>query len=151
MLKAIFWVMIVLAALIVGLGFAAARKSARMTAPVFIEGTLPPCADKPNCVSSEVALQHPAYIQPLPALPGIRELQTQIEAMGGKVTSISDNLLQAEFRTSLFKFTDDLLVQLDSSQNVFRLRSSSRVGHSDLGANRKRVEALRLRINRQGN
>ncbi|MCA9019441.1 MAG: DUF1499 domain-containing protein, partial [Planctomycetaceae bacterium] len=32
---------------------------------------------------------------------------------------------------------------VDSSQNVIHVRSASRVGYSDLGVNRKRIEAIR--------
>ena len=79
----------------------------------------------------------------------IEEMSAHLEALGGRVTSKSDTLVQAEFRTPLFKFTDDMMIQFDNEGGTFRIRSSSRVGKSDLGANRKRVEALRQLINSQ--
>jgi len=147
MLKAILWTILVLTALIAALGFAAARKSAGLAAPTVREGALPPCSNKPNCVSSEVNPEHAAYVEPINAEITIRQLQTLIESLGGQITSTDDTHLHAEFRTRLFGFTDDMLVVFDEPGNLFRIRSSSRVGHSDLGANRKRVEALRQRIN----
>jgi uncharacterized protein (DUF1499 family) len=50
--------------------------------------------------------------------------------------------LAATFRTPLLGFIDDLEARLDREAGVIQLRSASRVGHSDLGANRKRIERL---------
>jgi len=35
---------------------------------------------------------------------------------------------------------------LDASERVIHLRSASRVGRSDLGANRKRIESIRAQV-----
>jgi len=150
MLKAAFWTIIVVAALIIGLGFAAARKSTAISPPAFNDdGTLPPCSKTPNCVTSEVAPDHAAYIKPIEAQITIDEMAAYLETMGGRVTTRSDTLIQAEFQTPLFKFTDDVMMNFDNRDGTFRIRSSSRIGKSDLGANRKRVEALRQLINSQ--
>jgi len=49
----------------------------------------------------------------------------------------------SEFRSPLFSFTDDVECRLDAAAHQIEIRSASRAGHSDLGANRKRVEAIR--------
>jgi uncharacterized protein (DUF1499 family) len=51
--------------------------------------------------------------------------------------------LRATFRSRLFGYEDDVEFRLDIAAGVVHVRSASRVGHSDFGANRKRVEALR--------
>ena len=134
MLKAVFWTAIVLATLIVGLGFAAARKSAGMAAPAVTDGSLPPCSSTPNCVSTEVDSQNSAYIEPIETQLTFEQLQEHLRTLGGQVTSTSDSLIQAEFRTRLFRFTDDMLLKYDNDAQLLRIRSSSRVGKSDLGA-----------------
>ncbi|MFK7778444.1 MAG: DUF1499 domain-containing protein, partial [Gimesia sp.] len=49
----------------------------------------------------------------------------------------------AEFRSLCFRFVDDVEFLIDSGQNMIQVRSASRVGHSDFGANRKRIESIR--------
>jgi len=44
---------------------------------------------------------------------------------------------------TLFGFVDDLEIRIDAEVSVIHLRSASRVGKSDLGANRKRVEMIK--------
>jgi uncharacterized protein (DUF1499 family) len=41
-------------------------------------------------------------------------------------------------------------LHLRSSQNSIAVRSAARLGHSDFGVNRKRVEHLRLLLRQQG-
>jgi uncharacterized protein (DUF1499 family) len=48
----------------------------------------------------------------------------------------------AEFTSALFRFVDDVEFLLDDSTRTIHLRSASRIGNSDLGVNRKRVEVL---------
>jgi uncharacterized protein (DUF1499 family) len=45
--------------------------------------------------------------------------------------------------SALFRFLDDVEFRFDDASAVVHVRSASRVGYSDLGANRKRIEALR--------
>jgi uncharacterized protein (DUF1499 family) len=51
--------------------------------------------------------------------------------------------LHAEATSLIFRFVDDLECVLDRAANVIHVRSASRVGHGDMGVNRKRVERLR--------
>ncbi|MEZ5467356.1 MAG: DUF1499 domain-containing protein [Lysobacterales bacterium] len=41
------------------------------------------------------------------------------------------------------RFIDDIELRFDDAAGQIQVRSGSRVGYSDLGVNRKRVEALR--------
>lgn len=52
--------------------------------------------------------------------------------------------MSARYRSRAFRFTDDLHCCL--GPEVIHLRSASRVGHSDFGGNRRRVERLRRRL-----
>ena len=53
--------------------------------------------------------------------------------------------MHVEFRSRIFGFVDDVEFLVDD--RVIQVRSASRVGRSDLGVNRKRIEALRLQFN----
>ena len=48
-------------------------------------------------------------------------------------------------RTRFLKFADDVEFRVDPLERVIHVRSASRIGHSDLGANRERIEDLRRR------
>ena len=60
------------------------------------------------------------------------------------VTSESTYIL-AEFTSALFRFMDDVKFFCDDATKTIHFRSASRVGYSDLGINRNRVEEIRTR------
>jgi uncharacterized protein (DUF1499 family) len=66
------------------------------------------------------------------------------------VITESDNYLHAECESAVFGFVDDLELHLRSLEGVIAVRSASRLGYSDLGVNRRRVERLRAMLARQG-
>jgi uncharacterized protein (DUF1499 family) len=108
----------------------------------------------PNSVSSQAALWpgHPqqaaAQIAPLAGGAGaFSRLRTLLAGWpGANVVTARDDYLHVEFTTPLLKFTDDAEFWLDPTAGVVQLRSASRLGESDLGTNRKRIEALRARL-----
>ena len=113
-----------------------------------VEGRLKQCPDKPNCVSSEFVSDAEHYIEPLvysvdQATQVLPRLKMIIGEMGGSVQLEKADYLAATFTSSLFRFVDDLELRIDTVQKTIHLRSASRVGHSDLGVNRKRVERLK--------
>ena len=63
------------------------------------------------------------------------------------VVTATEPYLHAEFRSAVFRFVDDVEFLADESAGVIQVRSTSRVGSSDLGVNRKRIEAIRARWN----
>jgi len=108
---------------------------------------LVPCPSSPNCVSSRAA-DNAHFVAPLAVSgdPGdvLRRLRRVIEGMsGGRVVTTSDTAVHAEFTSRLFRFVDDLDLELDERTRVVHVRSSSRVGYWDWGVNRRRVEAIR--------
>ena len=114
-----------------------------------VAGRLRPCSARPNCVCSEDK-DLPSYVNPL-AFRGTAEDSWErakriIREMGGKIVREEDCYLWATFRTRVFRFIDDMELRLDEENDVIHVRSSSRVGYSDMGANRRRVEELRLRL-----
>jgi uncharacterized protein (DUF1499 family) len=113
-----------------------------------VEGRLKQCPDKPNCVSSEFESDAEHYIEPLVYSAGeaaqvLPKLKTIIREMGGSIQVEKTDYLAATFTSSVFRFVDDLELRIDTSQKTIHLRSASRVGRGDGGANRKRVELLK--------
>lgn len=111
------------------------------------EPMLPPCPSSPNCVSSQAA-DEGHFVAPIEfsgdAASAMARMRRAIESMPRtKITEASDSVIRAEFKTALLRFVDDVEVRPDAAAHVLHVRSASRIGYSDLGANRKRVEALR--------
>jgi uncharacterized protein (DUF1499 family) len=113
-----------------------------------VGGRLKQCPDTPNCVSSEFVSDAEHYIEPLVYSAGEAErvmprLKTIIYEIGGSIQAEKTDYLAATFTSSVFRFVDDLELRIDTDQKTIHLRSASRVGHGDGGANRKRVELLK--------
>lgn len=110
-----------------------------------------------NSVTSQAALypdqpQHVAsQIAPL-AIRGdgpvtIATIKSIVEAMSGtKVVKSDADYLYVQFTTPLMKFVDDVEFWFDPVARVIQVRSASRIGKSDMGMNRKRVEAVRAAL-----
>ena len=60
-----------------------------------------------------------------------------------KLVTEEESYLHYEFTSLIFRFVDDGEFLLDEEGSVINFRSSSRVGYSDMGANRKRIESIR--------
>ena len=104
-------------------------------------GRLTACPESPNCVSSfESDAEH--GIQPLQAnLHQVeRVLLGLVEA---NIVESRNGYLYAEFTSRLMRYVDDVEFLEDSTAGVIHVRSASRLGYSDLGANRKRIENIR--------
>ena len=60
-----------------------------------------------------------------------------------RIVLLEPDFLHAESRSAIMGFVDDLEIQLRVSEKIIAVRSASRVGWSDMGVNRRRVESLR--------
>lgn len=116
-------------------------------------GKLAPCPNSPNCVSSQSPSSDTIhFIQPLTysSTPekAIANLKAVIESEERtKIINETQDYLYAEFKSSIMGFVDDVEFYLDRSTNTIHVRSASRLGQSDLGVNRKRIEAIRTKFN----
>jgi uncharacterized protein (DUF1499 family) len=120
-------------------------------------GKLKPPSKTPNSVSSQASLypDHPqrtyADVAPLP-LRGdsnatLDRIAGIIESMeGGKIIRREPGYIYAQFTTWLMKYVDDAEFWYDPSAEVIQIRSASRLGSSDLGVNRKRIETIRQKL-----
>ncbi|MCC0178473.1 DUF1499 domain-containing protein [Waterburya agarophytonicola K14] len=109
------------------------------------DGKLAACPGSPNCVNSQ-SDGGKEKIEPLPGV-SIAEIKGVVEGME-RTTIIeeTDSYLYAEFKSNLMGFVDDVEFYLDSTANVVHVRSASRLGKSDAGVNRKRVEEIRSKL-----
>jgi uncharacterized protein (DUF1499 family) len=111
------------------------------------DGQLALCPTSPNCVSSQ-AEGEKHRVAPLPLTGSPAEAMDRIASILTETPRVSiitrtATYLHAEFRSALFRFVDDVEVFIDEDEGAIHFRSASRTGYSDLGVNRKRVEALK--------
>jgi uncharacterized protein (DUF1499 family) len=112
------------------------------------------CPASPNCVSSDAQDELHA-IAPFelnaPADQAWAEIKTVVMQLSRThVVSEQDGYLHAESRSLIFRFVDDLQLQLREQEGIIAVYSASRVGHSDFGVNRQRIEELRLQLIQRG-
>ena len=110
-------------------------------------GKLSPCTDTPNCVSSD-AMDDSHGIEPLmlgndPNAAWQALLAYLKNNSRYTITVRLADYLRAEARTPLFRFVDDVEFHLRTKEGQIAMRSASRIGYSDLGANRRRLDAVR--------
>lgn len=129
------YIILALFALFVGLGI----YSQKGEAPGLEHKRLKELGSKPNAVSSEAGVQPERAVAPLQA--SFKDVADAIEATGGTITSRTESYLSATYMSRIFKFVDD--VEVRSEGDICHIRSASRVGYSDNGVNRKRVEKIR--------
>lgn len=133
---------------VVLIGLFAVRGWQSQTPPALgpVDGHLRACPDKPNCVNSEAPASDGGHaIAPLTESDW-QAVRRAVESAGGTVMQADDDYLHATFASRLFRFVDDVELRRDAASGFVHIRSASRVGHSDFGVNRKRVEAIRERL-----
>ena len=64
------------------------------------------------------------------------------EMPGAKIVARDNTSVVATFTSRIFRFVDDVIFEVDDQSNQIHFSSSSRVGRSDLGANRKRMTTI---------
>jgi uncharacterized protein (DUF1499 family) len=115
-------------------------------------GRLKPCPDSPNCVcSTDSDKEHGIDAIAFTKSPAevMAQLKQVIQSMERTNTvTASDDYLHVEFTTKLMGYVDD--VEFYLKDGVIQVRSASRLGKSDLGVNRKRIEEIRSALQTAG-
>lgn len=146
MLVSLVTLLAVGAVLFAGLGWWSGRSAP--AARGVVNGHLADCDPAPHCVCSDAGDSNDTthWVAPI-EMPTLddearwRVIREVLAASGGRVVRQEQNYLHATYTSRLFRFVDDLELRMDGAQ--LQVRSTSRVGYSDLGANLKRVDALR--------
>lgn len=135
-----------------GLMFWKAKKSRSMEPKLgVINSQLQSCGPKPNCVSSFADVTSQFYIAPIESnvidvmWDNLNQLLPQ---MGFEIVEGNDTYLHARAVTPMMKFVDDMEFLLKADEKMIYMRSASRVGYSDMGANRKRLESIRSALSK---
>jgi uncharacterized protein (DUF1499 family) len=112
------------------------------------EGKLKICPDKPNCVNSQLKDNVSHYIEPITFISSKSEEKKKLKSIIANLPRTQlikeeDGYLYYEFTSMLMRYVDDVEFYFDDSTKLIHVRSASRLGHSDLGVNRKRIESIR--------
>lgn len=134
--------------ILIGLYFSGLSVSSRKQPDLgMLNKQLRACPPSPNCVSSEQP-DAGVFVEPLKVMTTAddawRNAKKVITDNGGMVMNERKGYLHAQFVTSFMRYIDDIELRLDENQRVIHIRSASRVGHSDMGANRARVTKIRM-------
>lgn len=124
------------------------------TRPAFVnqQSELASCPNTPNCVST-FSNDTTHQIDPLKyendANSAMEKLVSIINSMERtEIINKTNTYLYVEFKSKLWKFVDDVEFLFDVDKKIINFRSSSRLGKSDLGVNRNRMEEIRKRFNK---
>jgi uncharacterized protein (DUF1499 family) len=110
---------------------------------------LAPCPTSPNCVSTQAPEADAVHaIAPLEFTGTTAEARARLAAViaqlpRAKVITQDEHYWHVEFTSGLLRFVDDVEFWIDAERHQIQFRSASRVGHSDLGVNRRRMERIR--------
>ncbi len=110
-------------------------------------GKLTPCPTRPNCVCTQAEdTRH--RIDPMPfrssSADAMIKLKQAIASLPRtRLIKETADYLHVECTSLIFRFVDDLEFWIDDANHVIHARSASRVGYSDRGVNRRRLEAIR--------
>ena len=111
------------------------------------EAHLPPCPRSPNCVSTQA--ERPSQrMEPIPyqgSLAEARERMLRVLRVHPRTTIVKEGpaLIQAECRSFLLRFVDDVEIRFDDAAKLIHFRSASRLGRRDFGVNRNRMDEIR--------
>lgn len=112
------------------------------------DGHLVSCPDSPNCVVSQDG-DATHSIEPI-AYDSDRDIakETLLKVLSvvprTQIIEQTDNYIYAQSESKLMGFIDDLEFYFPEDEPVIQLRSASRLGESDLGVNRRRMEQIRF-------
>jgi len=119
-----------------------------------IESSLSPCPSTPNCICTE----HPGDVSHFTEASTyaaenadsiVQKITDAIEQSGGVIIKSENNYLAATYTSKIFRYVDDFEIRIDREKQLIHIRSASRVGKSDFGANLKRIKRFEKLLNKQ--
>lgn len=118
-----------------------------------VDGRLADCPRTPNCVCTQDRdPQHamePLHFQGTPS-EAMERLAAVIAALpGAKIVTTDDQYMHVEVTSGLFRFVDDVEFLIEPDTKTVHFRSASRVGQTDLGVNRQRMQTIHQKFNEQ--
>lgn len=115
--------------------------------------SLSPCPSSPNCVST-LATDEGHAIAPFRYTKPRAEAKEVLKAVVNSLSRTTlveedESYLRYEFTSLLLRFVDDVEFLFDDDTKTIHFRSASRMGYSDLGVNRRRMEEIRVLLGRK--
>lgn len=112
-----------------------------------LSGKLASCPETPNCVSSQADDELHSIAPMTIGLP-LDLAQDRLISVLAKFPHMNivvndPGYVYVEFQTAIMLYTDDVEFWFDETAGVVHFRSASRLGASDLGLNRRRMEQIR--------
>jgi len=113
------------------------------------DGALKPCPETPNCVSTQAKKSDTEHrMEPIAYVGGKGDAKAAImetieESSRASILENGESYVRAEFTSRIFRFVDDVEFYIDEEERLIHFRSASRIGSSDMGANRERMTELR--------
>ena len=108
---------------------------------------LPECGWLPNCINSQSGRGAQASEPIRASAEQWQKLKTWIaQQQDWEITVNESNFMQAIVKTPMMRFRDDVQLLFLPDDQLIQVRSSSRLGLSDLGTNARRVETLREQL-----
>ncbi len=109
-------------------------------------GKLLGCPPSPNCVSSQSDDFH--QIEPLHYTTdrgtALDKLTAVIKSLPNtEIITTKDDYIYSEFTSAFMGYVDDVEFYAPIDRKTIEVRSASRLGESDLGVNRQRIETIR--------
>lgn len=113
-------------------------------------GKLAPCPSSPNCVSTQ-AEKDSQKMAPIAYSGEAKEALEKLSSVIGdmpraKVLEKTDEYIHAVFSSRVFRFKDDVEFVISDEEKLIHFRSASRLGYSDFGVNRKRMEEIQKKF-----
>ncbi|MFT4653862.1 MAG: hypothetical protein ACJA0G_000091 [Kangiellaceae bacterium] len=114
------------------------------------DGQLTPCPITPNCVNTQATTRSdyadPFYFTGTQAKAKVRLLKVLEEFARARITEDHEDYIRVEFTSAIFRFVDDVEFYFPAKGSaivIIQIRSASRLGLSDLGVNKRRIEQIR--------
>jgi uncharacterized protein (DUF1499 family) len=111
------------------------------------DGRLAECPASPNCVSTQSSDER-FRMEPMPfqgppeeAMQRLRKILEQMPR--AQIITADDTYMHVEFTSRVFRFVDDVEFLIEPDTQRIHFRSASRVGYSDFGVNRRRMQQIR--------
>ena len=105
-------------------------------------GEILPCEGKPNCIST--AGPEEFLAAPWQLKGSFEKVKDFVKSQEPQILTDQENYLHVVFRSRIYQYPDEVVLKKNGDQILFR--SSSRVGYSDMGVNKKRMQDYEVKL-----
>ncbi|MEP3348541.1 MAG: DUF1499 domain-containing protein [Marinomonas sp.] len=142
------WIIITVVVLVIGLCIYVGFANKMPKGLGITDGLFKACPSSPNCVSTQAPVDDSTHYAEAIVYSGERkDVQLLIESHmlnqgDAHIVSSSLGYVHFEVKSKIIGYIDDVEFYLPETDKVVHFRSASRVGYSDRGVNRDRMEKI---------